>query len=84
MYKIYLERSAERDLKKLSAENFHRVISQIAALAENPRPAGCRKIVRSKGDWRIRIGNYRVIYEIDESSEVVRIMMVKHRREAYR
>ena len=53
MYEVYLERAAERDLRQLSAEDFHRVIAHIKGLAENPRPAGCRKITGSKSDWRI-------------------------------
>ena len=84
MYEVYLEQAAERDLKRLSVENFHLIISHIRALAETPRPSGCRKITGSKSAWRIRIGNYRVIYEIDEKSKAVRVMRVKHRREAYR
>ena len=84
MYELYLEGSAERDLKRLSTEDFHRIIPQIKALSEEPRPAGCRKLVGAKSDWRIRIGNYRVIYEIDEKAKSVRIFRVRHRREAYR
>jgi len=84
VYEVYLERAAERDLRHLSSEEFHRVIPRIKALSENPRPSGCRKITGSKNDWRIRIGDYRVIYEIDEDAKVVRIMRVRHRREVYR
>jgi len=84
MYEVFLERSAERDLKRLSTEYFHRIISHIAALAKDPRPSDCRKITGSKSDWRIRIGDYRIIYEINESAKVVRIMRVRHRREVYR
>ena len=84
MHKVYLERAAERDLKRLSVEDFQRVISHIRGLAENPRPTGCRKITGSERDWRIRIADYRVIYEIDDKAMAVRVMRVKHRREAYR
>ena len=84
MYEVYLERAAERDLKRLSAEDFHRIIPRIRALAENPRPPGCRRLVGSESDWRIWIGAYRVIYEIDEAEETVRVFRVRHRREAYR
>ena len=83
MYEIYLERAAERDLRKLSAETFHRIIARIHALADNPRPPGCRKLAGSDNDWRIRIGDYRVIYEIDDAARNVRIFRVRHRREAY-
>jgi len=84
MYKILLERAAERDLKRLSREIFQRIIDHIKALAETPRPTGCHKITGSKSDWRIRVGNYRIIYEIDEKEMTVRVMRIRHRREAYR
>lgn len=84
MYEVYLERAAERDLRRLQTELFQRIIARIAALADDPRPVGCRKISGSSDDWRIRIGDYRVIYEIDEVRKAVRVMRVRHRREAYR
>lgn len=84
MYEVYLERAAERDLKRLSAEHFQRIIPHIKALAEAPRPPGCRKITGSKRDWRIVIGDYRVIYEIDKKAKTVKVMRVRHRREVYR
>ena len=84
MYEVYLERSAENDLKRLPTSTFDRIIYQIKTLAENPRPSGCRKLTGSKNDWRIRIGDHRVLYEIDEKTKAVRIMRVRHRREAYR
>lgn len=84
VYEVYLERRAEQDLKRLSARNFRRIITRIKALAENPRPTGCRKISGSVNDWRIRIGDYRVIYEVKDEEKAVRVMRVRHRREAYR
>ena len=83
-YEIYLERSAEQDLKRLTPSNFQRIILRIKALADNPRPTGCQKISGSMNDWRIRIGNYRIIYEIEDEIKVIRVMRVRHRREAYR
>ena len=84
MYEVLIERRAERDLKRLASEAFDRVAQEIKSLAENPRPPGCRKIVGSKNDWRIRVGDYRVVYEIDEKSKAVRVMRVRLRQEAYR
>ena len=84
MYEVFLERRAERDLKRLPAGIFNRLIPHIKALSENPKPSGCRKITGSKNDWRIRIGDYRIIYEIDEGEGAVRVMRVRHRREVYR
>ena len=54
------------------------------ALSENPKPSGCRKITGSKSDWRIRVGDYRVIYEVDEQEKAVKVMRIRHRRDAYR
>jgi mRNA interferase RelE/StbE len=68
----------------LSVSDFERIIPEIRALAANPRPEGCRKITGSKSDWRIRVGDYRVVYEIDERAKAVRIMRMRHRSEAYR
>ncbi len=84
MYEVYLERRAERDLKRVSSDDFYRIISSIKALIQEPRPVGCRKITGSKSDWRIRVGDYRVIYEIDDEGRSVRVMRVRHRREVYR
>lgn len=84
MYEVFLERRAERDLKKLSAEAYYRIIPYLKGLCENPKPSGCRKIVGSKNDWRIRVGEYRIIYEVDDRGKEVRVMRIKHRKEAYR
>ena len=84
MYNVNVESAAERDLKRLSAKDFYRIMYHIKALVENPRPVGCRKITGSKSDWRIRIGDYRVLYEIDDKTKAVRVMRVRHRREVYR
>ncbi len=84
VYEIYLEKSAEKDLRQLTAENFYRIVLSIRALAENSRPIGCRKLSGSSNDWRIRVGDYRVIYEIDDEEKAVRVMRIRHRREAYK
>lgn len=84
MYRVFLERAAEKDLKQLSARVHGRVIAAIQALAKNPRPAGCRKLTRADNDWRIRVGDYRVIYEITDAVRIVRVNRVRHRREVYR
>jgi mRNA interferase RelE/StbE len=84
VYEILIERAAERDLKRLSAKNFYLIIPHVKALANDPRPRGSRKLLGSKNDWRIRLGDYRVIYEIEDDAKEVRVMKVKHRREAYR
>ena len=84
MYRILLERSAEKDLTRLSFELNRRVIASIQELAHSPRRPGCRKLAGTKSDWRIRVGDYRVIYEISDSAREVRVHRVRHRREVYR
>lgn len=84
MYEVILERIAERDLKKLPADIFSRIIPEIKSLKQDARPDGCRKITGSKNDWRIRVGEYRIIYEIREKTKTIAIMRVRHRRDVYR
>jgi len=84
MYRVLLEHAAEKDLSRLSSEIHDRVIAAIQALANNPRPSGCRKLAGGKNDWRIRVGDYRIVYEIADEIRVVRVNRVRHRREVYR
>ena len=84
MYDVLIERTAERDIKSLPTALFDRILPRIKALADNPRPTGCHKLAGSKNDWRIRIGDYRALYEIDDARKQVKIFRVRHRREVYR
>ncbi len=84
MYRVFLERAAERELKQLSAQLHNRVITSIQSLERNPRPTGCRKLTGADNDWRIRVGNYRVVYKIDDAAKEVRVNRIRHRREVYR
>ena len=84
MYEVLIERTAERDLRSLPNTLFDRIVPRIKALAEAPRPPGCHKLAGSKNNWRIRIGDYRVLYEIDDARKRIRIFRVRHRREVYR
>jgi mRNA interferase RelE/StbE len=84
MYRVLLERGAEKDLSRLSTDLHDRIIGALQTLANNPRPPGCRKLAGSKKDWRIRVGDYRIIYEIADEVRIVRVNRVRHRREVYR
>jgi mRNA interferase RelE/StbE len=84
MYRVLLERAAERDLSRLSVEVHERVITALQGLADHPRPPGCRKLIGSKNDWRIRVGDYRILYEIADSDREMRVNRIRHRREVYR
>jgi mRNA interferase RelE/StbE len=84
MYRVFLERAAEKDLKNLSSKLHNRMIGALQVLARNPRPSGCRKLTGADSDWRIRVGDYRIVYEIDDADQIVRVNRVRHRREVYR
>ena len=84
MYEVLVERAVERDLKRLPHQEFIKIVGAMKRLAENPRPSGSRKLVGGERDWRLRVGDYRVLYEINDTKKVVRVLHVKHRREAYR
>ncbi|HEY5296856.1 MAG TPA: type II toxin-antitoxin system RelE/ParE family toxin [Verrucomicrobiae bacterium] len=84
MYRVFLERAAEKDLARLSSEVHDRIVIAIRGLASDPRPPGCRKLAGSKHDWRIRVGDYRAVYEIADEIRIVRVNRVRHRREVYR
>ena len=83
-YTITFARSARKELEYLPAEQVIRLIQRIESLAETPRPARCRKLVGQEHLWRIRIGDYRVVYAIDDSACSVDIVAVRHRSQAYR
>ena len=84
MYTLLIKRSAERDLRRLPHAMFERVNERILALREDPRPPGVRKLVGALEGWRIRVGDYRILYQIDDDAQTVTVVRVKHRREVYR
>ena len=83
-YSILLRPAAVRDLKRMPTGARERIEAAIGALEDNPRPPGCKKLVGFENEWRLRVGNYRVLYIIDDSTRQVTIARVAHRREAYR
>ena len=82
-YSIEILRSAQKQLSKINRQDQDRIISAVKALADNPRPQGCKKL-SGRPAWRIRIGSYRVIYEIKDDKLMVMIINLGHRREVYR
>ena len=82
-YSIFILPRAQREIATLGVAERVRTKAAIEALRENPRPTGCTKLSGREG-WRIRIGNYRVIYEVDDAAGSVMILHVGHRRDVYR
>jgi mRNA interferase RelE/StbE len=83
MYQVELRRKAQRDLEKLPKKDFETAIKAIKGLSANPRPKGVEKI-KIAGLWRIRQGDYRIVYNIDDNQKVIIILRIGHRREIYR
>lgn len=83
-YTVVFARSARKELENLPASIAQRILSAIERLRTNPRPAGVRKIRGAEGLWRLRVGDYRVLYAIDEAQPLVDIQVVRHRKDAYR
>jgi len=83
-YSVVFARSARRELEQLEIAMARRIISRTEALASNPRRPGCVKLQGAADLWRIRVGDYRVIYSIDDDARIVDISAVRHRSDAYR
>lgn len=83
-YRVIVKPAAERDLEKLPRDVLRRVTERMIALEEDPRPPGCKKLTGEEDLYRIRVGDYRVVYEVDDGERGVRIARVRHRREVYR
>jgi mRNA interferase RelE/StbE len=83
-YAILFSRTASKEIDDLPARSALRVLEAIGGLGEQPRPPGCKKLSGTESVWRIRIGNYRVIYEIKDGDRTILVTRVRHRREVYR
>lgn len=81
-YQVQVLRRAQKALARMPKREYERVREAIGALADNPRPHGCKKLTGRNG-WRIRVGQYRVIYEVEEVARVVTVLDVGHRRDVY-
>ena len=82
-YSLEIKHSAQKELDALDETLFARIDRKILALADEPRPAGCKKLKGYKDQWRMRVGDWRVVYIIDDGARLVSITRVAHRREVY-
>jgi mRNA interferase RelE/StbE len=83
MYTVVIVRSAQKELARLPAADYQRVLAAIETLATTPRPVGCVKLTGSEF-WRIRVGQYRVVYAIKDTELIVTVVKVGNRRDVYR
>lgn len=82
-YAVLILRRAQAQLAKLPPEAYEKIKDRIRTLTDEARPHGCKKLVGREG-WRIRAGDYRIIYEIDDLRRIVTILDIGNRREIYR
>lgn len=83
-HQVLIERRAQKEILRLSSEIADRVTVAIDGLMAEPRPSNCKKLSGGRNQWRLRVGDYRILYEIDDRKQEVRVYAVGHRREVYR
>lgn len=83
-YRVELTRSAEKDLRKITPPHRETMLDALEKLAFNPRPHGCRKILGAEQTYRIRVGDYRIVYEIHDEVLVILVIRLAHRKDVYR
>ncbi len=83
-YRLIIKPSAEKELDHLPRNVVKRVVDRLADLPDNPRPAGVVKLAGSKNTYRVRIGDYRIVYQVDDAGQSIFVTIIAHRREVYR
>ncbi len=84
-YRLLIKPSAAKEIEAIGSKvDRRRIVERIAALAREPRPSGGEKLAGSKSLWRVRQGDYRIVYAVDDAARVVEVVKVGHRREVYR
>ena len=83
VYKIVFRGRADKQLQRLQPVDYRRIKQHIDALADDPRPPGIKKLTGQEG-YRLRVGTYRILYDIDDEARLVTVYRVKHRRDVYR
>jgi len=82
-YEIYLRKSAARELARIPKRDLRRIVSRIRSLSANPRPPGSERLSGSER-YRVRQGDYRIVYSIQDDERTVWVVKIGHRREIYR
>ncbi len=83
-YRIEIKKSAEKDIRKIPKSYIKKITASITELAGNPYPASCKKIKSSDSLYRIRISDFRVIYEVLNNDRIIMIHYIRHRKDVYR
>ena len=82
-YRLLILKKAQKELSKVTGKNYEQIKEAILKLADDPRPKGSKKLTGREG-WRIRVGKYRIIYEIDDKGKSIIILHIGHRKDVYR
>ena len=82
-YSVEVKPSARKELESLPDNVLARVLQKMNSLRTAPRPAGCKKLKGYKDQWRVRVGDWRVVYIIDDAAKLISITRIAHRREVY-
>jgi len=82
-YRVALTASAEKELHGLPTKVVARIMPRLEHLTSAPRPPGCKKLKGGDKEWRIRVGDYRIVYVIDDTARTVDVTRIAHRREVY-
>jgi mRNA interferase RelE/StbE len=83
-YSVELKPPARKELEALPDNVLSRVVRKVESLGQTPRPAGCKKLKGYKDQWRVRVGDWRVVYIVDDKTRLVSVTRVAHRREVYK
>jgi len=83
-YSVDVKPAATKEIEALPDNALSRVIRKVESLAQTPRPAGCKKLKGYKDQWRVRVGDWRVVYIIDDQAKLVSVTRVAHRSEVYK
>ncbi len=83
-YRIEWKNSAYKELQKLPRPIITKVVAAVADLSNDPYPSGVKKLVGSERSYRIRVGDYRIVYEIIENKLTIEIVRVRHRKDVYK
>ena len=83
-YRVEIAKSAAKDLRGIDRKWITRIVASIETLESDPRPSGCKKLVGSDHTYRLRIGDYRVVYDIHDDMLIVLVVRIRHRRDVYR
>ena len=82
MYQVVIEKQVQKQLTKIRSTDYNKVVEALRSLAINPRPHGCKKL-QGRAGYRVRIGDYRIIYNINDNILTVFVLSIGHRRDVY-